>query len=214
MCRDTCDTDIKYDATPWNGLKRVLVIDTESYVDTRSGHRRLLALAFEIIHTDSGHTSRQGYHIVSPSNGYHSDPRSQRIHGLTPDDISTHGEDVVGVLNLLVELVDQVGVVAAHDISADIAVVVSEAVRVGHTNIMCSLYNARHICTKIESTSLCRIPLAHHIGPQTCWKWPSLWEAVQVLLGDAPTERTHHSCPDDVRMCSRVILRLYNIHTQ
>ena len=202
------------EVTPWKGLKQVLVIDTESYIDTRSGNRRLLALAYESIHTDSGDISRQGYHIVSPRDGYYSDTRSQRVHGLTRKDISTHGEDVVAVLDLLVRLVDHVGVVAAHDIGADIAVIVSEAVRSGHTDTVCSLHNARHICTKIESTPLCRLPFASHIGPPTCWKWPSLIEAVQVLLGDAPVERIRHSCPDDVRMCSRVFLRLYNIYTQ
>ena len=196
----------------WGGLQTVLVIDTESYVDMQSGQRRLLALSFEIISVDNEEVQQSGSYIIAPRGGYHPDARSARVHGLTAKEVAGSGTDVELVLTKLATLMLSVDALVAHDITADVAVLVTEAVMVSHHSALEALIRISHVCTKIESTSLCSIPLCNISG----WKWPSLVEAGKTLLGEDWRRdiATHHSCPEDVRMCSRVFLRICQIHTQ
>lgn len=195
---------------PWHSLEHVLVIDTESYVDTCTGSRRLLAFAFELLQTSRASSVRQDCYIVSPRGGYYPDARSTRVHGLKPEDVAALGRDVVEVFAVLIELLGKVDAIAAHDINADVAVLVTEAVSESRADVVEALCSVRHICTKTESTAVCSIPLPNLTG----WKWPSLTEAVTTLTGDTPCTRTHHDCAEDTRMCSRVLLRLFRIHTE
>lgn len=191
----------------WDSLQTVLVIDTESYIDMQSGQRRLLALAFELINCDSGEVAQCGYNIILPRDAYRPDARSGRVHGLTPVAVS-NGDDVVVVLDRLTHMMGNADALVAHDITADVGVLVTEAVAVSHHSALQSLTGIVHVCTKVESTAICSIAMPSIAA----WKWPALRETVQMLLGEDMDRSTHHSCPDDVRMCARVFMRLYYIH--
>lgn len=197
----------------WSTLRTVVVIDTESYVDMLTGQRRLLAIAMALLNITTGETSETRYCVVKPRGGYHPDARSCRVHGLTAERVVATGTDVHDVLTCLHDLTHGADALVAHDIAADLSVLVTESVIVGHKCLLQRVSAMPQVCTKIESTAICGIPL---LGPTVCsgWKWPSLVDVAKTLIGEDMRRDSHHSCPDDTRVCAQVMLRLYHIHTQ
>ena len=197
----------------WHELRTAVVIDTESYIDMLTGQRRLLAIAMTRLDVTTGNVSDGQFHVINPRGGYHPDARSWRVHGLSTESVAATGADIHDVLTCLYHVLHDADALVAHDIAADIGVLVTECVMVEHRCLMQRVCTIQQICTKVESTAICGIPL---LGPTVCsgWKWPSLVEAAKTLLGEDMRRDGHHNCPDDMRMCAQVMLRLYHICTQ
>lgn len=199
----------------WGKIRNVVVLDTESYIDTTTGQRRLLALAFQILDVQTRRSHSHSYNIVNPG-VYHPDTRSTRVHGISPELVAAQGVNVTTVLSGLSDVLrrDDIDALAAHDTDADVSLLITEAVQAQNTSLVDSLIRVCHICTKVESTAICAIPFHGPCAPlQAAWKWPSLAESYKTLVGEDLVRGVHHDCQGDTNACSRVLLRLCEIHT-
>lgn len=184
-----------------------LVLDTESSLDvtTACPRRVLVSIAYEVVSRQTGAVMYAVYDTVRVSSDARFDAASVRIHGISHAHASSHGQPLSVVLGRLTHTLERFRPIAivGHDIVNDMALLVSEALRVRKCVPQLGPYATRLICTKLATVALCRIPLAStvqkkHAPPlpdvlcgsssveetddDAHWKWPNLNEAYDRVV--------------------------------
>lgn len=128
------------------------------------------------------------------------DLKSQAIHGISISATRMRGRDLRAVLTNVTDCIQQYAVqsIVAHDIVADLTLLVNEAVRCG-LSPSAFMPVQRLFCTKLASVAHCAIP----INGRALWKWPNLQECFHKFVTDGSNteEKKHHDPRDDVEMC-------------
>lgn len=203
----------------------VLIVDTESSVRDDLRTRVLVSLAYEAVQpeTDDGcGVCGSGYDIVRhPPGSPPPDLASLRIHGIDAATSRRHGRSLRDVLVRFGRFVHAFPPVAivGHDIQRDVALLVSECVRVGLPPAkIFGEGTCRLFCTKLGATAHCAIPLpARHLASGSPpYKWPRLSECYRRLVVDAGIdpgdEYPCHDARGDVARCRAVFASLTAKH--
>lgn len=210
-----------------------IVLDTESSLCRIQRRRVLVSLAYEVlVHSnDGGHTVEySGYDIIQPEMYTDPDPASVNIHHIQSCYAYQYGRPLVDVLQTLGAVTKkyQPTAIVGHDITNDVVLLISEAMRCGISQFDCLGPVAHLICTKLLSTGPCAIPIPKHlcyrypcdavIEPNTTdmvsgvLKWPNLEESYHLLVGDtsivSDEQFQEHDARGDVARCRAIFEEL------
>lgn len=145
---------------------------------------RLVQLAF--LHYDiNGIKISEGDLIIKPE-GFSIPADASRIHGITTEKAIREGKSLTNVLQNFQSLINQAGVLVAHNMSFDEKIVGAEFLRIGMQN---PIPSKRKICTMESTTSFCALD-----GPYG-YKWPKLSELHYKLFGTS-IEEAHNAAID------------------
>lgn len=164
------------------------------------------------------------YDLVTQDPGVTLDAKSEAIHGISVSATQQWGRDLRTVLTNLTDCIQQYSVqsLIAHDIVADLTLLVNEAVRCGLSpsvfmpvqTLFCTklapgcyrrLSHTNKSCddSRIPTVALCAIPMVRN---HSSWKWPKLKECFQVcVMGNDERNKNQltkvHDPREDVDMC-------------
>jgi DNA polymerase-3 subunit epsilon len=133
--------------------------------------------------------------IIKP-NGFVIPDAAAKVHGFTTEKATQYGVNEREALLLFREWLWNAKTLVAHNIQFD-GIVLGRAYAVNEIEVKVpALY-----CTMIAAAPICKLP-----GRGGQYKWPSLMEAHQILLGT--TFEGAHDAMADVRACARIYKRL------
>jgi DNA polymerase III epsilon subunit-like protein len=143
-----------------------VVVDTESSVRCEDSLRVLMSLAYEVVTvTDGLAVSARHYDLVTQHPDTVLDSLSERVHGISAARAHRRGRSLFSVMQRFLHVVARYKPLAmvGHDVVADAALLVSEAIRVGlPTHVLREPFQ-HLLCTKELATGHCQIPLPAHL---------------------------------------------------
>lgn len=145
---------------------------------------RMVQLAY-LYYDDHGNKISGGDFIIQPE-GYTIPLEVSRIHGITTQRAMIEGKPLTGVLQHFQELINESGMLVAHNMSFDEKILGAEFLRKGMPN---SIPSKKKICTMHQTTAFCNIPGPY--GP----KWPKLSE-LHYKLFRTGFEEAHNAAYD------------------
>ena len=165
-----------------------VIVDTESSVCRESNMRILVSLAYEVVDGE-GSVRHSQYDLVALPPAIHLDRRSQRIHGITPDASVRRGRALYAVLWDFLDHMETARpcAIVGHDVVADAALLVSEALRVGFPAARLRTAFVHLLCTKQLAVGHCGIPLPPHLR----YDFPC--DLVLRRLNGSGADRRHHA---------------------
>lgn len=159
---------------------------------------RLIQIAW-VEFTKAGEQIDRKSYIIRPE-GFKISKAAIDVHGITTEQASTAGTDLVPVLLEFSNAIDRSKNLVAHNISFDEKVVGAEFLR---NKISNRLFQTQRICTMKMSTNYCKIPGSYG------YKWPSLSELHYKLFGSHFQEA--HNADIDVEVCAKCFFELKRI---
>ena len=162
---------------------------------------RLVQLAWQV-HDEKGELVEVKNHIIRPD-GFVIPRAAEKIHGISTERAMEEGESLEKVLDEFVKALQNVSVVAGHNVSFDNNVVKVECLRKG---IACPLTEKIIVDTKELSTNYCAIPG----GRGGKYKWPKLSELHFKLFGENFVAA--HNASADVQATARCFLELIRLN--
>lgn len=130
--------------------------------------------------------------IIKPFPGLVYELGAVEKHGITYEYALKHGVTELLVLNLFVEWLGMAKRIVAHNIKFD-GIILGRALNVYGLEVK----PPEPYCTMQSSTNVCKLP-----GRGGEYKWPTLQEAHQILLGTG--FEGAHDAMADVRACARI----------
>lgn len=150
----------------------------------------LVSLA-AILCEDDG-TEREFFYTRIRSDGRAIQPGAAAVHGIGSREASRAGVSEVTALGMLIGFAAQATRLVGHSIEFDRDVILASLRRLGRDDRMLVRPGLEIVDTMKAATPICRLP-----GPILGqFKWPSLDEASQIILGRPPREG-HHTAWDD-----------------
>lgn len=138
---------------------------------------RLVQISW-IVSTENGIVLRENTSTIYPQ-GFVIPEDSSRIHGIYQDDAEMTGENLVEVLAEFSNDVERCDVIAGHNISFDVNVLLAEMMRPGNQHNEIELLKSKDLaCTMKSSVIFCHI-LAHR-----GFKYPTLQQLHMKLFGN------------------------------
>jgi hypothetical protein len=131
-------------------------------------------------------------------------------HGITSHRAATFGASEIVVLGMLSSFVADAQYVVGHGIVAfDKPIIEGVLMRKGKDARLFSRSGLEFFDTMIAAAPFCKIePKPEREDGQ--YKWPSLDDACQILLGEEPRQGEHNAW-DDMRKCQRLFWRLVEL---
>ena len=183
----------------------IAVIDTESFLCIHCHRRRLLAIACAKYHVGDAVAGNVMLSYVRPQTGCTVDEQSFRVHGITTEQAAELGQPLHNVLQQTVCAIKGASAIAAHDVHADINLLVDEAVSTNCTALLYHLASTKMLCTKLLTTRILRMQMPQNVDAPG-WKWPSLREAFAYATGGQ--KYNEHNPMADVLACVHVLQSL------
>lgn len=143
-------------------------------------------------------------HARIRSDGRQVRPGAERIHGISSRAAARSGISEVVALGVLCGFAAQAEYLIGHGVSFDRQIVESLLLRRGKDTKLWVRPGLSEICTMKTATALCRIPSGRDDNQ---FKWPSLDEACETILGE-PRREGYHSAYDDCDRARRLFLAL------
>jgi len=162
---------------------------------------RLVQLAWQV-HDEKGELVEVKNFIVKPE-GFVIPRGAEKIHGISTERALKEGKNLEEVLDEFVQALQQVKVVAGHNVDFDNTIVRVECLR---RKMECPLTEKIIIDTKEASTDYCAIPG----GRGGKFKWPKLSELHQKLFGE--DFDAAHNASADVQATARCFLELLRLN--
>ena len=156
---------------------------------------RMVQIAWMLADT-TGKEIAAANRIIKPE-GFSIPADASRIHGITTALANQTGIALIEALGEFSEIMQQAGLVVAHNIAFDEKVIGAEYIRSGKTDLMSA---ARKLCLMKAATEYCRLPGKYG------YKWPSLKEVHTVLFDQSPENL--HNADSDMRICARCYYEL------
>lgn len=148
---------------------------------------------------------RDFFHIRIRADGRQVRTGAQAVHGISTREAARHGVSEVTAFGMLIGFAAQASYAVGHGIdSFDRRVVESGLIRLGKDTRMWTRAGLQFIDTMLVAAPVCKIPSGRDDGQ---FKWPSLDEACQSILDEAPREGAH-SAYDDCDRARRLFLAL------
>jgi DNA polymerase-3 subunit epsilon len=122
-----------------------------------------------------------------------------QVHGISTDDCVRFGIRLPIVLDTLMNMMEAVELVVAHNVDFDVAMLVSEFCREMRETPLA--LRRKRFCTMKESTEIVGLP-----GRFSSCKWPKLSEAYQFFFQEEL--QGAHDALADVRACARIFFAL------
>lgn len=176
----------------------ILVFDTETTGLVKKGATfkdenlpRLVTLSY-LLTDDNDYNVAEIYDVIVKPEGFIIPKESSDIHGVTHEMAVEKGVPLMEVLNQFKSALEKAHTLVAHNLDYDLLVMRGEFYKAGVQGKKIP----NHFCTKEASTNLCKIP-----GNYGKFKWPTLTEACQILLGytfDA------HNSKNDTQACLKL----------
>lgn len=188
----------------------LLIVDTETSDLLKKdlalgdpGQPWVVALAAQLCAMDG--TVRDFFHVRIRADGRQVRTGAQAVHGISSREAARHGVSEVTAFGMLIGFAAQASYAVGHGIdSFDRLVVESGLISLGKDTRMWTRAGLQFIDTMLVSTPVCKIPSGRDDGSH---KWPSLDEACQSILDEAPREGAH-SAYDDCDRARRLFLAL------
>ncbi len=162
---------------------------------------RMVQLAWQV-HDEKGELVEVKNFIVKPE-GFVIPRATEKIHGISTERALREGKPLQEVLDEFVKALNQVKVVAGHNVDFDNAIVRVECLR---TETECPLTEKIIVDTKEASTDYCAIPG----GRGGKYKWPKLAELHRKLFGE--DFDAAHNASADVQATARCFLELIRLN--
>ncbi len=162
---------------------------------------RMVQLAWQV-HDEKGELVEVKNFIVKPE-GFVIPRATEKIHGISTERALREGKPLREVLDEFVKALNQVKVVAGHNVDFDNAIVRVECLR---TETECPLTEKIIVDTKEASTDYCAIPG----GRGGKYKWPKLAELHRKLFGE--DFDAAHNASADVQATARCFLELIRLN--
>lgn len=118
---------------------------------------------------------------------------AERVHGVSSRSAAKHGMSEVVVLGALCNLAAQAECVVGHGIGFDRDVITGVLARKGKDSRLWTRPGLAFHDTMLAATPFCRLPSEHEDGG---FKWPSLDQACEILLGEPPRDGFHDQWDD------------------
>lgn len=148
---------------------------------------RVIQLAWVVTDTQ-GNILRRQKHLIKP-NGWKVPVEKFWIeNGYSTERCMVEGIPMIKAIDLLIQDLSECDTIVSHNMSYDYNVLGAEMLR---ATGLCALEGKKQICTKLASTSYCRIPQASGRG----LKWPTLTELHTHLFGTG-FEGSHDALAD------------------
>lgn len=180
----------------------IAVIDTESFLCVHCHKRRLLAIAYTMYSIGNEVSSNVALLYVKPQTGCIVDERSIGVHGITNGQATDMGQPLHDVLQQTMRDIKNATAMAAHDIHADMKILVDEAVDTGVSELLRFLASTTLLCTKLITTRILRMKMPRNVDALG-WKWPSLREAYAYATDGQKYDE--HNPIADVIACVHVL---------
>lgn len=129
---------------------------------------------------------------------------AQKVHGISTREAGRGGVNEVTALGMLIGFAKQATHVIAHGAEFERLVVASNLARMGKDASMWLRPGLQFLCTMKAATPFCHLPGK---GEGGSFKWPSLDEAVEILLG-LPPRPGEHDAWDDLELTWPLFLAL------
>lgn len=135
--------------------------------------------------------------------------KATEIHGITQEQMLTHGEPITHVLNTFMHDISSCTYIIAHNLKFDKTMIEVECIR-NKINKSLSDYRKLEYCTMRNGKELCNISRMNHITQKMDLKLPKLIELHEWLFKETP-ENLHNSLID-VLVCFRCFFAMiYNV---
>lgn len=131
-------------------------------------------------------------------------PGAEKVHGISSRAAGRGGISEVAALGMLCGLAAQASYLIGHNVEFDRQVIEGLLIRLGKDTKLWVRPGLQSVCTMLASVALCRLPSGREDGQ---FKYPSLDEACEILLGESRREG-HHAAWDDCDRARRVFLVL------
>jgi DNA polymerase III subunit epsilon len=146
---------------------------------------------------NGGMLLRKHSYIILPS-VYEIPAEATAKHGITTEQALAEGTPITGVLEMLLDDMQNADYIVAHNMDFDSCILGAEYIRIGMTNPFESL---PLVCTMQASTEYCKLP-----GKNGGFKWPRLSELYATLFHE-PLEEEHRA-EVDMLTCARCYFEL------
>lgn len=130
---------------------------------------------------------------------------AEAVHGISSVQAGRTGVPEVVALGMLCHFAAQAKYLVGYGIeSFDRRIVVSLLMRMGKDTKMFERPSLEFVDVMFAAMQACRLPSDHEAGG---YRWPSLDEAGEIILGEKPREG-RHDVWDDVERCDRLFTHL------
>lgn len=157
---------------------------------------RLVQIAYIIL--DEDRTPIKLYDAIVKPKNFVISPEIAKIHGITQEIAEQKGTDIKYVLPNILYALKNVDTIVAHNIGFDYSIIMSEAYRIGFTELIEELQKKRCFCTKVQGQK--------QLKPQ---KAPKLTELHSMLITEENWIQKHEAL-DDTFSCMRCFVKLYD----
>lgn len=148
---------------------------------------------------------RDHFHARIRADGRQVRAGAQAVHGVSSRDAARSGVSETVALGMLIGFAAQATYCAGHGIEGfDRKVVESCLIRLGKDTRMWTRPGLQFVDTMLLATPVCRIPSGRDDGQ---FKWPSLDEACEAILGE-PRREGNHSAYEDCDRARRLFIAL------
>jgi DNA polymerase III epsilon subunit-like protein len=167
-----------------------LVIDTET--TGLSKDSRLVSICWLL--TKGDNIIEQSYFIIKPED-WEIPARSTEIHGITKEFAIENGENIKMVLESFYNNIKRCTNIVAHNIRFDEAIIKSELLRYGYTNVIEEMDKKNKICTMLKGKTFMNLR-----------KFPKLSELYKFLYKEEITNA--HCALDDAKNCFKCFIKV------
>lgn len=158
---------------------------------------RIVEIAAVVYNSDGAELDRYRT-LVLPEGPFAMSPRAEEIHGISEEDVTARGLHTSQMLDQLTTIFRNSGgsdycVLVGHNISFDWHVLVSEAYRANHHELLHFLYTIPTHCTMLGNVRRCGL-----LRKNGRLKWPKLMELHQTLFPEEEKFENQHTALGDV----------------
>ena len=164
---------------------------------------RIVQFSF-IRYTKSGRMLSMNDHIIRPADFLIS-PESTAIHHITQDQALKEGEELSDVMDIFEDELDKSKMLVMHNVQFDKTILLSEAHRMGRSELINKMYNTEYYCTMRKTKDLCKLPSQYYDGH----KLPKLSELHNHLFKNDPINPAIlHNALNDVKVTAKCFFKL------
>ena len=183
-------------------------IDSESFLCVHCQKRRLIAIAYVLYDVDNASIGDVTLHYVQPPRDCVVDNVSFGIHGISREYADLVGKSIASVLCHVASDLQSALVIVAHDVHADVKVLVDEATMANDARMLQLLLSRSFLCTKLMTVAVMRMKMPSKVNA-IGWKWPSLKESYAFATNGLTYNE--HNPVDDVIACMQVFFRTLGV---
>lgn len=143
---------------------------------------------------------------VRAADGQKVRPGAEQVHGISSRDAAREGVPQIAALAMLCHLASQARYVVGYGLDFDRQLVESALLRSGKDTRLWTRPGLQFINCMLPATAICKLP-PKEPRDDGQFKWPSLAEAQQIILGEPPRTGIHNAW-DDMQISKRVFMEL------